>query len=270
MSAIAILQKPEALYFATDCASYDIDGVITALDSKVAIIPDIPMAIFTRGPSGASHVAMFEFLDKFATFDQFVDDASATIRKFYYGYESYMRKCGHPDLEFYFFGWSERREQPEGYMIRCGYADSALHSDKKAPGHKRERKYRAKPFVVQSLPIFGHAPGLFGPAEFAVCAFPRGKPADLLPELDLLHVVEMMRHTPTRNGQINVGGSVELTTVNESGITKKTLKKYDDVIGQPIKAIAPLDWKRWRDNQAFRHKLTSPTNRRDGTVGAAK
>jgi hypothetical protein len=228
-------------------------------------MPDINMAITTRGPAGAAHLALFTFIDQFPSFDNFVANAAEHVRAWYFDHESWMRKGGHPDLEFYFFGWSEKRTRPEGYLIRCGYADSACYRDQKS-GAKAGRKYRNKPFIVQELSDFCCAPGIFQMSDLAAAKFPVNlKPKDLTPEIDLLHIMEMLRRTPDARfpgdkKAIFIGGHATLTCIDADGVTQKTLATWPDAIGEPILVSAPLDWQRWRDGQMFRHRLRTPTS----------
>jgi hypothetical protein len=265
MSAIVILKQPDALYLLTDGASYTADGVVTSIEPKVAVLPDINMAIFTRGPAGSSHLAMFTWLDEFASFDEFAADSVEHVRKLYFQNEAWMRRGGHPDLEFFFAGWSELRNRPECYLIRCGYEDSACHYHKKM-GSKAGSKYRDKPFQKQPVSDFCFAPGIFEKSDLTATKFPTHlKPKDLTPEVDMLHVMEMMRRKPCARfddqpKRITVGGHALLTRIDADGVTQKMLAEYPDAIGEPIQAPAPLDWQRWRDGALFRHKLRSPAN----------
>jgi hypothetical protein len=265
MSAIVILKQSDAIYMLADGASYTADGVVTSIEPKVAVLPDINMAIFTRGPAGSAHLAMFTWLGEFTSFDEFVDCAPEHVRKFYFQNETWMRKGGHPDLEFYFAGWSELRNRPEGYLIRCGYDDSACHVDRKK-GSKAGRKYRNKPFQMQAVSDFCMAPGIFDKSQLAAANFPTHlKPKDLTPDVDMLHVIEMMRRAPCARfddqpKRITVGGHALLTRIGADGVTQKTIAEWPDAIGEPIQAPAPLDWQRWRASKEFRRKMTSPAN----------
>jgi hypothetical protein len=216
------------------------------------------MVIFTQGPAGSAHLAAFTFVDQFPSFDAFVVSAGANVRKWYFDHESWMRAGGHPDLVFYFFGYSEKRERPEGYMIRCAYDKAAFDRDGKVSrdGWFWNRKVKLKPFQV--LPISGNlsiSPGVFSKDELAAAAFPVHLQAkDLVPEVDMLHIMEMMRRKPCSRfpeepARVAVGGHALLTTIGATGVTQKLLAEYPDDIGKPIKAPAPLDWKQWRDDQ---------------------
>jgi hypothetical protein len=266
MTALVYLRQDDALYLLTDGASYTDDGVVTAIEPKPAVMPDdTNMVIFTRGPAGSAHLAAFNFVDQFASFDEFVDGAEQNVLKWYFDYEIWMRRGHHPDLEFYFFGWSEKRARPEGYQIRCGYEDSTFHSDKNVG---RKQGIRNKPFVRLELPDLSVAPGIFDKSVLAATKFPAHlKPRDLVPEVDVLHLMEVLRRTPCARfpgdpETITVGGHALLTRIDADGVTQKMLAEYPDAIGEPIQTPPPLDWERWRASREFRRKMISPASKR--------
>jgi hypothetical protein len=77
------------------------------------------------------------------------------------------------------------------------------------------------------------------------------KVSELSPEIDMLHVMEMMRRTPdarfpSEKKVITCGGHALLTRIDPYGVTQKTLTEWPHVIGQPIQVPPPLDWAAWR------------------------
>jgi hypothetical protein len=259
MSAIAILRHKDAIHFVTDGLSYTPEGIVTGCCSKVGVVDDLKMAIFTRGPSFGAHTAAEFFADRFASFDDFVEVAPEAIRIFYETYEAEMRASSHPDMEFYFFGWSAKRTKPEAYRVRCGYSDSIMYSDKEDSSGGR---YVDKPFTLLTLPDLGLAPGL-QPWQLKAARFASHlKTEQMVPDVDLLHLIEIMRRTPTARfpdqpKSITVGGHAELTTVDDRGVSHRILAEYDYAIGEPLAAAAPLDWKRWRGKAALNYRLAS-------------
>jgi hypothetical protein len=256
MSSIVILKQPGAIYTLTDGASWTADGIVTAIGPKTAVLPDINMAIFTQGPATLAWLGLYTFVDQFASFDHFVGEAAAHVRKLYFDHESLMREGGNPDAVFYFFGYSDRRSQIEGYVIHCSYDREGFYRDQKISVRGwsgRSKDVKIKPFVA--YPITGNltvAPGIFSKADLDAANFPTHlKPAELVPEIDMLHVFEMLRRTPCARfanepKRINVGGHALLTRIDADGVTQTILAEYDDPIGWPIQEAPPLDWAKWR------------------------
>jgi hypothetical protein len=125
-------------------------------------------------------------------------------------------------------------------------------------GAKASQKYRSAPFVMQAVGDFCFAPGIFEKADLAATKFPvHLKVADLTPEIDLLHVLEMMRRTPCARFDdqpktITTGGHATLTRIDADGVTQKTLVTWPDMIGEVIPVSPPIDWQRWRDGLVSR------------------
>ncbi|MDB5617466.1 hypothetical protein [Tardiphaga sp.] len=264
MTSIVVMKHPDAIHLLTDSASYTVDGVVTGFEDKVSVLPDINMAIFTRGPVIARHLFALSLVDRFASFDDFILDAPNHVRKVYLDHEDMLRQCGHPDTEFYCFGWSEHRQRPEGYQIRCGYEDSACYTDaKSAPKLKGGKGVYNKPFILHSVANLSMAPGIFSSDDLKAAGFPfHLATEDMTPEVDMLQIMEMMRRKPCarfpdQSKTITCGGRALLTTVTRRGSSQKVLVEWPDAIGEPIQAAAPVDWKVWRDGATFRHKLTS-------------
>jgi hypothetical protein len=248
MSAIAILRQKKAIHFLTDAASYTADGVVTGIGSKVGLIENPPIAIYTRGPANTATLAARQLDGAFASFDDLIANAEDRIKCFYYVNAEHMRASGFPDLDMYLFGWSESRNCPEGYSIRCGFDDSDLHRDTDWGG------IRPAPFKLHTLSALCCAP-LIDQAQLPATGFPMHlKPNKLNPETDLLHLMELMRRTPSEMKpwlpKINtVGGFALLTSVSRTGITQKVLAEYSDRVGEKITPEA-IDWKKWRTESA--------------------
>jgi hypothetical protein len=134
-------------------------------------------------------------------------------------------------------------------LIRCGFDESTFYRDQ-AAGHPD--MVAKAPFEIHVVSDFSCAPGLFGSVDLDAAGFPvHLRPLKFDPEVDLLHVFEMLRRTPCARFpgdplQIMVGGHALLTRVGRDGITQKMLAEYDDAIGEPIQRSAPLNWKQWR------------------------
>lgn len=257
MTALVYLKTPAAMHLMTDSACYFPDATVVGFAPKVAVLPDINMAIFTRGPAGAADIARDAWVGRFTSYDAFAANAVENVRAFYYSKEKALRATGQPDLEFYYFGYSKRHGCFEGRQIRCGFEDSAMHTDQDIGG---AHIVRNPPFVEHELKVFGMAPGLFTKEDLAAATSPiHVKPSKWIPEIDMLQVLEMMRRKPEARfpGQplrIYTGGHALLTTVTTSGITQKIVADFGDEIGRPIQQPAPVNWKRWRE-EALRRLL---------------
>jgi hypothetical protein len=77
---------------------------------------------------------------------------------------------------------------------------------------------------------------------------------DLVPEVDLLHMIEMQRNFPSplsmrtqfkEREQSNVGGYAQLTSIMRDGILQRVLVHWPDQIGAPINPDK-MDWAKWR------------------------
>lgn len=249
MSSIVLLKQNDAVHAVTDGATYSAAGTLIAVLPKVMTIPHLNAAIYTRGPAYQSWNLGIEIASSCRDFDTAKRELQSIAPGYFIKNEEALRVTGYPDLEVFFFGWAEGAAVPSAWYMRCGFPDSEFHSDTAKPG------YRPEPFKFVEVGKFVASPGVERKNMIAA-GFPVEVAAeDLIPEIDLLHMIEMQRHFPSplsmrtqfkdRN-QANVGGYAQLTSIYADRIEQRILAQWNDRVGSPIMP-GEMDWKQWRN-----------------------
>jgi hypothetical protein len=212
VSALAIVCKSDSVEILTDSLVVSVDdGSVVALSSKQAfvgtggVIAHVGWAL-----PGALFAAAFE--DRCPDFDELVDHAPDTWREL----DAKMRAdfpsdCFRHDPYFYMVaiaGWSHKRGRSEAYKL-CSDSFGAID---------------------QTIITFGGGPDCFtNQAEFIRRFNPQREQFDA--RRDGLLLFEAMRSAPLMLGGgpcRTVGGSVQHTVVNATGIQDAIIHTWDD------------------------------------------
>jgi len=246
VSSILVLRQPSCISMVTDAASYNSAGIVEQISTKIAVLPHLNAAIYTRGPANTTLLAAYDMGRMFGSFDELVDRLEAFATDFYERRASHFVHNEFPEIELYVCGWSAKRSAPEGYLIRCCFADSNFHDNPE--WLTKGGTYTAAPFKVQTLAKLCASPGVT-PEDMKQAMFPSHLEVEELdPKVAGLHLFHIQRgKLGTRPDQVNfyaVGGFAMLTTIRENEITQSILKRFNDKVGEPI-TPEPVDWNKF-------------------------
>jgi hypothetical protein len=246
VSSILVIKQRDCINVITDGASYSPDGILATISTKVGVMPHLNALVYTRGPSNTAILAAVDMGGSFTNFDDIIEHLEEFAPDFYERHTSHFINNAFPEIELYVCGWSTKRSAPEGYLIRCCFADSSFHDNPEwlsAGG-----TYTAAPFKMQTLSKLCASPKIT-PEEMKQTKFPSHLEVEELdPKIDGLHLFHIQRSKiGTRPDQVNfhaVGGFAMLTTIRENEITQSILKRFNDKVGEPI-TPEPMDWNNW-------------------------
>ena len=153
MSSIILLNHGSAIHVVTDGAAYTPEGVMVELTQKVITIPHQNAGIFIRGPSRVVWQAGLLLAGQYESFDDLVDGLEYFLRDFYRKYFEAINSSGHPETEVYVFGWSDRSNATEAYLVRCAQPVSWMED------RAGESRYSDSPFKLVKIGQFAATPG---------------------------------------------------------------------------------------------------------------
>jgi hypothetical protein len=246
MTALNIVRQPQhkQILVLSDGASYLPDGQMIGTASKIYPVPSWPGIVAGRGPSLAPALLGQHLALAFPTWDsmvQLVEDALPAMVDAC----AVLMQSG--TIELVLAGWSQERERPETYLIRCDdeLPPGATQADVDAliadggiyPG---AFELCELPAVVCG-PMIGHeakqVTGYTGIAE-------HGSSVAALADMRL--ALETQRHDPTLPFCC-VGGFALLTTITPDKINQEIVHRWsEDQIGELIEPAPINDWAAWR------------------------
>jgi hypothetical protein len=244
MSALVWLPQRSACHILVDAASYFESGIVADLIDKCRAIPELHCAMTTLGPVGWQQI-IFDAIREggFSSFDDLVTGfESLMVEVFEYHQES-VSSLPCVATEVWIAGWSQRRQRPEGYTIWL--EDRAEFEKRRLSESTGDRN----PFEIRPLSNVAVHVNPTPTGEALANAFFRSGVLDtevLIPEVDLLHIMEIQRHWPFDDGKYKIGGYALLTSIDESGVTQRRIQEWpEDKVGELIRP-KPIDWVRWR------------------------
>lgn len=222
MSALHIYVQTDRVSLLTDGASYDGDGVVIGIVSKVLPLPHLSAVLTVVGPSFILvHLAAVVHQD-FRTFDDLVAGLSAKVRESLASDASrFAQVPGGMRCVIYLAGISETRG-PEAYAL-C-----------------TEAVERFRPWAMENLGMGTITPG--DPAFLSRMFALPGMPTDMEsfdPATHGLRILQEQRMHPMEvvgTGQKHhvVGGFAQITTVTSDRIETSILRRWDDRVGEVI------------------------------------
>lgn len=217
MSACIAATAPDRAFLMSDAAVYNDAGVLTAISSKIILLPALKAAGSCRGnliPLRLVEMA----IEDFGSWDAFRPNAPAVFEAV-----DQLMTCIVPGrfYEFVLVGWSAERDR----------AEVVFHTshDQVPEGFNLGR-----PTLITET-LIPRGPGLEALSEIA--------PFDFDPRTHGLEAMEQAHRTlaDLRCGQgpdefmaHSVGGFVQLVTITPEGITSEILRNWPDQIGRPI------------------------------------
>lgn len=217
MTAMNCVVTENAAHLFTDGAIYDLqnNGELIARGSKSIALPHLNAAIASTGFTYVNHLINAAILDtKIAAFDELVlhfadivHDAERRSKSF----------SGISDWSLYrsvLIGWSEENNQPQAYYLGPGLFG------KMATSAQRIRRF------TTPWPRELAEPQLTGDMDADAVALMEAQ-RELKAEVDRVDTDGSFIVHP-------VGCFCQRTTVDRDGISMKILKRWDDVVGEPI------------------------------------
>jgi hypothetical protein len=226
MTAANLVVAERAAYLLTDSATYATDGAVLDLRPKVIASPELRIAIAGNGETWDTK----EFITRcwmglqpssdgaIAALPQLVGILKADLEAYYRRHQTPMRPASEwpPPHVFHLFAtvWSQERQRPEGYAISSRGAAFYPHSAVLSGCVYQMKRHIQPPFA--------------GPLS----QDPYSEQFD--PERDGLALIEAQRRWVDADGRHIVGGTAQLTTVSEVGVTTTVLREWPDEIGRRI------------------------------------
>jgi hypothetical protein len=220
-------------------------GLVAGFLDKCRAIPELQCAVTTLGPTAWQEIIFTAIREAFTSFDDLkagIEPLLHEIFDYHSDSVTYQGKLGNA-ADVWIIGWSAQRQAPEGFTI--GLCDLAEYEER-----AKENPDARRPFQIDPLSSLGIN---FSPCptgqQLAEARFPTSLAAteELIPEVDLLQLMEVQRRLPYRDDAPwhFIGGYAVLTSVDKSGVTQQRIHEWPDEVGQLIEP-GPIDWLRWR------------------------
>lgn len=246
MTALNIVRQPQhkQILVLSDGASYLPDGQLIGTASKVFPVPSWPGVVAGRGPTLAPALLGQHLALAFPTWDLMVQFAADAL-------PSMVEACAvmlqSGTIELVLAGWSQERERPETYLIRCddelppgstqADVDALIASGGIYPGA----------FELCELPAVVCGP-MIGPAARKVTGYAgiADNGSSVAALADMRFALETQRHDPSLAFPC-VGGFALLTTITPEAVNQEIVHRWpEDQIGELIEPTPIEDWKAWR------------------------
>ncbi len=234
MTANNVICQPKhrCIQIATDGATYDDRGVVTAIESKVRAVPEWSTVILGRGNAFGIDTAVRCLKARSSGFDDLIGGVTGELQKIVD-----THRLDRP-FELVIAGFSKCRAKPEIYFIRT-------------PGHDSSG-VGLRPFVA-----FPMGNSLLGPwpsddlitASRFVEPDPDESPKKVARSLRKL--LEMQRRVLADDGAPRVGGFIEITTITPEEIKQQIIPRWpEDRVGERM-TPAPIVWTKWNREHGF-------------------
>lgn len=220
MTASNVFVQGECAYLLTDGAVYDSEGVVAAIQCKVAAIPHLRMAVAFSGCVGRAVEACVGFFVRVRTQREAFGGLPDIAEQLYAAYQADVRREGierTADFQMYVAMHSLDTGEPQAWILSTNRAGFGASYE---PWSLRRVHEICAPRVDRQA-VFGRVVDLTDPASFD-------------PATDGLTLLEAQRNVVWPNGRHYIGGKADLTVVSRHGITKHTLREWPDVVGERI------------------------------------
>lgn len=224
MSSVAIVKQADAIHLITDAATYDRDGILTGICSKVLLLPEVPAAIAVRGNGQAlTHIMsalhlrplLFSFDSVIAALPVLTSMAKRVALETRYEF---------PDFELLLVGWSAKRDRPETWYIAT--------KTNVVKGFEAYRAYKIPDDLIVG-PLIDKATFIWFHSSDR-----RSFPDDAVRIINSQRLYKGSLHGPNTYEGHGVGGFAQLTTIDPSGLSSHVIHQWPDKIGERIDPTA--------------------------------
>ncbi|WLA62370.1 hypothetical protein [Bradyrhizobium diazoefficiens] len=243
MSAAIMLRQRNSIHLMVDSASYFSDGIIAGFLDKCRTMPEIRCAATTLGASLWQTIIFDAISDGFKSFDEVKAGIAPLLEQLYEAHADTVCEPGMwSSADVWVIGWSDEIDGPDGFVI--GMDD--LEDWTLQHGDDGRRPFVVEPLASLDLGLNMHpcptAHQLFE-ARFPISLAESDR---LIPDIDLLQLLEVQRRMLYRGRYHFIGGYALLTSVSRDGISQRRVHTWDeDEVGRLI-VPQPIDWRRWR------------------------
>lgn len=239
MTAINGFLQRDRGFLMADGAFYLSDGTPMGFGSKIVSIPKLHAAIAARGYSLIAPTIAMEMAIKYADFDDMLDRVDDDLTAWEGAQRDFLHVVGFPHFELHMMGWSKREARPR---YAC-WTNRREDEDDKVEGLHEEPGCLVSPYLMpdqelKELPklgVFMGAPGFldsFDPIRHGVPIM----------QAQRRDVDELDGHE--ENGKVCiVGGHIEVTEIDEAGISQRVVHRWADQTGVLVEpeALSPKD-----------------------------
>lgn len=266
MTGIIVLRQRDAVYAMTDTAEYTADALLVSVDSpKCIAVSGFNAAVASSGPSECSPMLAARIADEFSSFDDLIASAEEALPAMF---QSIMDETRDGDgcASVCLVGWHERDDRPAAYGADMWTAESSMMK-RVAANSGAAAAQVTNGRLVEFKQLGGSLPPL-GALRNAGFVFRAND--EYLPDVDLLHVLSVLRHTPF-GGRYVVGGSAVLHTITRDGFSRRVVHTWpEDRPGEFIEPEAIGDWGAWRLARQSTGGTPPVGERRTGKDGMSK
>lgn len=231
MSSILVLKQRASVHLMADAASYDrATGILRATNlAKCIALPTLSAAISCTGPADLGAFLGYRLAQTFSSFDDLIARAEESLPEFF---ESFADDLLDDDVvsTAYFIGWHDQAPRPAAYAMDLWTDESSKISQvlENSPNDAKPERFKLSEQIFAGTPLPGAdllaAAGFKNPCD----------PNELIPEVDLLRLMEVQRNELIE-GHYWVGGKALLTSIDSHAITQRVIHHWtEDEIGSPI------------------------------------
>jgi hypothetical protein len=234
-----MLRQRDSIHLMVDAASYFSDGIVAGFLDKCCPMPELRCAVTTLGASMWQPIIFESIREKFSSFDEVKAGIRPLLEQIYADYAATICSADQwAAADVWVVGWSDERQAPDGFTISM---------DDLADWEERGSR---RPFTIDPLGPLGlnWHPHPTGEQLFEACFPIRLTESDrLIPEIDLLQIMEVQRRLTYRDkGYHLIGGYALLTSVDRAGVSQRKVHTWsEDEVGELIMPL-PIDWRKWR------------------------
>jgi hypothetical protein len=213
VSACNIFTQGDAAYILTDGAFYDADGVIEAIESKFISSNRLRLAIASTGARCIDHWP--ETLKKIPTQEEFFQHLAELAERARDQWQQVVGSEQIVSFQLFVAAHSKRTNAPT----------LAIYATHQGPASSyRQGLHRVVTHQAPQLPApFPTADDLLDPGRFNV-------------NRDSVPLLEAQRTVRWPDGALGVGGFVELTRLDRTGVKRRILHRWPDQVGHKIAA----------------------------------
>lgn len=247
MSACFVMQQSASVHMMVDSLAYERGGRVVMVNlSKGHALPTLGAAISAIGPAALSRHLADRIAYDFSSFDDLIRDGEAYIAE-QFDFLAEESRSGNANGTMFLIGWHRETGLPGSYSMDM-WTDDSDRAQQVTENSGFSKAYaesvRGKLIKQPADQINGSpmpSPQLADEAGFRI----HNSNDRYVPEIDLLHLMEIARHERIEDAHW-VGGKAVLTSISKDGLSQRVVEHWQgDQIGEFV-APDPIDWKAWR------------------------